>query len=156
MCVYIIFGLYPLWLPWASKLNSCRLGWCWDQGPPGNLGAAGTGQGLVVKHVVNFRPQKLHEWKDFIWHHCCCWADGWKLKKKIYIDIYSKKSLLLTAGCGALDVWTAEPPYPLELILQGLEPEKTKTNMLNIIHVRTCISVCRSGAQGEAPCREQE
>lgn len=41
-------------------------------GPPGNLGAAGPSQGVVVRHVVNFRPQKLHEWKDFIWHHCRC------------------------------------------------------------------------------------
>lgn len=41
-------------------------------GPPGNLGAAGTSQGVAVRHVVNFGPQKLHEWKDFIWHHCRC------------------------------------------------------------------------------------
>lgn len=70
----------------------------------------------------------------------------WMGVKKIYIH----KILLLMAGCGSLDVWSAEPPYPLELILRGLEPEKTKTNMLNIMRVRTCITVCRSGAWGSS------
>lgn len=61
-------------------------------------------------------------------------------------------------GCGGLDVWTAEPPYPPELTLWGLEPEKIKTNMLNSVHVRTWITVHRSGARGELweLCRDPE
>lgn len=61
-------------------------------------------------------------------------------------------------GCGGLDVWTAEPPYPPELTLWGLEPEKIKTNMLNSMHVRTWITVHRSGARGELweLCRDPE